>query len=206
MSNTVQYLSPIHGNYSFTLPRAEAIPVPAIQAALAEFVSAHERWKRVVADVNHAERALIDATSNDSMRMTALYERGEGDDADPREETDRAEVVLKRAEARREPAQRAAIAKARELREVIIANSEKWQKNARKKAQAARDRLAIALNTVELQRIELEESVGVLELLARDPLPAAVHVSWSVGQIEMNEAVEALGGAVVKVDEGVRAL
>jgi hypothetical protein len=56
--------------------------------------------------------------------MAELYDKGEGDGADPREEKTIAENDLKNCVARIEPARQAAVIAHRELREAIAAGRE----------------------------------------------------------------------------------
>jgi len=192
--------------YFVALPRPEAIPIPAIADAFAKLIDRDTKLKRAIAERGHAERALLDARSEDEMRMTALFDAGEGEDADPREATAVAEEALKKAVARIAPSAKAAMIAYRELRETIAGHRKAWQRIARKQAEAARDRLGIALKSVELQRVEIEQAFGALELLHSDTLPPHVTLQVSAGAVETDLAIEHLSTAVVVVDRRVRVL
>jgi hypothetical protein len=50
----------------------------------------------------------------------------------------------------------------------------------------------------------LDASVGVLEMLHGDTLPAALVSSWTFGKIETDSAIDSLSTAVATVDNRVR--
>jgi leucyl aminopeptidase (aminopeptidase T) len=187
------------------LPIPAEVPVPKIAAALEKLQKANERTIRNRQERDQVQRLLLDAQSADSMRTTALNDAGE-DDPDPLLLQTPAEDEVKKAAARVEPAERARKMALREARETIAENKREWQKVARKHAETARDRLALALRSLEVQQAELTTHLGVLELLHDDNLPTHLHSDWSYGAPEVSLAIDHLAHAVAVVDGRVRSL
>jgi hypothetical protein len=203
---TITITPPVHGVYNVSLPRPALIPVKAIREKWEKLIAANNRWTDLVRTRSSSERAVLDAESRDAQRMAELYDMGEGDDADPREEKIIAENALKDCIARIEPARQAAVIAHRELREAIAAGREEWREITRREAEGARDKLALASKSVRTQYAVLDASVGVLEMLQNDTLPSALISSWTFGSIETNIAIDALSTAVATVDNRVRSL
>lgn len=195
-----------HGDYRVRFPVPAEVKVGDIATKLAKLIEASDRAHRVVSEVSHAQRAVIDASSADQFRMTELFEKGEGDDADPLLATREAEEELRKASARVDPARAAANIAYGELRSSVASNRVEWKKIARRSAESARDRIGAALKTLEVQRAELHAALGVLEMLAVEDLPRYLVANWSLGAPQMDEAIEATREAVVIVDRQVRAL
>ena len=205
-THLVQIRSTVHGQYSVKVPAPHLIKSKPVREALEKLIERDAAEKRLIIARDHAERRLLDAQTNDETRMTELYERGEGEDADPREETARAEEELKKARARMIPAQRATHKAYDEFREAVAANKGELRKAALAPANAARDKMATAHRALQLANASLEAHLGMLEMLGGDALPRYLHAEWSFGRVETGIALEALGTAVVAVDNQIRSL
>ena len=209
MANTHLVTVLARGEYSVTLPSPDAIPVPAIAEAFANLIERNARYVEAYTNRNRLKEAVVRAEQADSDRMTSLFNAGEEEGADPREAGRAAKEAYLDAEAIVDPRLRAARQANRDLLAALAEGKEQWQKKARKDAETARDKMALALRTVELQHAALHSSLGVVEgLRANATLSGhtSVSVSWSQGAGESAAAVRALGVAVTTIDKAVRTL
>lgn len=206
---TMQNINLTSSNRQWTVDLPVETGIAPIDQAIGKLLDTYNRWTRLVNEANQAEALVGQAGVEDNARMTALFNDhpDQAEQADPLEATKSAEERARHARALVDPADRAIYTAYGELVATINANRKPWKKAALAKAAHNRDRVGAALKTLQVASEELRTSLGVIELLTPDHLPAILSASSaSRGIFNLQAGSDVVRDGLTSIDIQIRSV